>query len=73
MRAALLGHRVIAIEGWRVREVNYDRVLGGILSREATKKRGAHVDTGRDELGSVTGQRWELLMGSLEQVGDSRC
>jgi hypothetical protein len=36
---------------------------GGILSRETTKKRGAHlgahVDTSRDEFSLVSRQRWE--------------
>ena len=66
MRTALLGHRVIAIERWRVREVDDNWVLGGILSRETTKKRGAHVDTSREEFSLVSRQRWERLMGRLE-------
>ena len=59
IRTALLGHRVITIERWRVGEVDEYWVLGGILSRETTKKRGAHVDTSSGELGRVTGQRRE--------------
>ena len=72
MKAVLLRHRVIAIDWWRVRKVNYDGVLWGVLSREATKESGAHVDTSGDELGRATRYRWEHLMGRLEQVGDSR-
>jgi hypothetical protein len=73
IRTALLGHRVIAIERWRVGQVDDNWVLGGILSRVTTKKRGAHVDTSRDEFSLVSRQRWERLMGRLEQSRNSRC
>ena len=49
IRTALLDNGVIAIERWRAGEVDDNWVLGGILSRETTKKRGADVDTSRDE------------------------
>ena len=71
IRTALLGHRVIAIERWRVREVDDNWILGGILSRVTTKKGGAHVDASRDELSRVSRQRWERLMGRLEQICNS--
>ena len=67
IKNALLGHRVITIERWRVGKVDDNWVLRGILSRETSKKRGAHVDTSRDELSRVSRQRWERLMGRLEQ------
>ena len=70
-RTALLGHRIVPIERWRVGEVNDNRVFGGILGRVTTKKRGAHVDTGRDKFTLVFRQRWERLMGRLEQRNDS--
>jgi hypothetical protein len=54
MKAALLGHGVVSIERWRVREVDYDGVLRRILRREATIKRRAHVDASGDEFRSVT-------------------
>jgi len=73
MSASLLGYRDAAIEWWRVRKVNYDGVLWRILRREATKKRGAHVDASREEFRRVTRQRWERLMGSVEQGGHPQC
>ena len=71
MRDVLLRHWVIAIDWWRVRKVNYDGVLRGVLSRVATIESGAHVDTSREELRRATRYRRECLMGRLEQVGDS--
>jgi hypothetical protein len=53
IRTALLDNRVIAIDRWRAGEVDDNWVLGGILSRETTKKRGADVDTSRDEFSRV--------------------
>ena len=71
MRGVLLRHGVVAIDRWRVREVNYDGVLRRVLSREATVESGAHVDTSREELRRATRYRRESLMGRLEQVDDS--
>jgi hypothetical protein len=71
IKTALLGHGVTAIERWRVGEVNDNWVLGRILSWVTTKKRGAHVDTSRDEFSLVSRQRWERLMGRLEQSRNS--
>jgi hypothetical protein len=70
---ALLGHGVITIEWWCTGQRYHHGVLWGILSREATKKGSAHVDTSRDELRNATGQRWERLVRRLEQVGISCC
>lgn len=71
IRSALLGHRVIAIDRWRIGQVDDNWVLGRILSRETTKKRGTHVDTSREELGRVTRQGWKRLVGRLKQSGNS--
>ena len=70
-RDVLLRHGVIAIDWWRVRKVNYDGVLRGVLSRVATIESRAHVDSSRQELRRATRYRRECLMGRLEQVGDS--
>jgi hypothetical protein len=71
IRSALLGHRGIAIDWWRIGQVDDNWVLGRILGRETTKKGGAHVDTSRDELSRVTRQRWKRLVGRLKQSGNS--
>jgi hypothetical protein len=71
IRTTLLGYRVITIERWRVGEVDEYWVLGGILSREATKKRGAHVASSRDEFSRVSRERWERLMGRRKQILNS--
>lgn len=54
MRAVLLRHGVIAIDWWRVRKVNYDGVLRGVLSREATIESGAHIDTSGNKFRRAT-------------------
>ena len=71
IKTALLGHRIIAIDRWRVGQVDENWVLGGVLSRETTKKRGAHVDTSSDKLSRAPRQRWERLMRRLEQIRNS--
>jgi glycine/D-amino acid oxidase-like deaminating enzyme len=68
---ALLGHRVITIERRRVGQVNDNWVLGGVLSRETTKKRGAHVGTSSDKLSRASRQWWERLMRRLKQIRNS--
>jgi hypothetical protein len=64
--SALLGYRIVAIERRRIGQIDDDRVLGGILLGETTKKGRAHADTSRDELGRVTWQWWKRLVGRLE-------
>ena len=68
----LLGHGVVAVERWRVGEVDYHGIFRGCLRRVATKERGAHIHTRRDERCCVTRQRRERLMGRLQEVGYPR-
>jgi hypothetical protein len=71
-RRALLGHGIVAVERWRVGEVDHHRIFRGCLRGEATKERGAHIHTCRDEFCCGSRQWREQLMRRLQEVGYPR-
>ena len=65
----LLGHGIVAVERWRVGEVDHHGIFWGYLRRETTKERGAHIHARGDELCCVVRQRRERLMRRLQEAG----
>jgi hypothetical protein len=65
----LLGHGTVAVERWRVGEVDHHGIFRGYLRRETTKEGGAHIHTRGDELRCAVRQRWERLMRRLQEGG----
>ena len=68
----LLGDGIVAVEWWRVGEVDHHGIFRGCLRRVATKERGAHIHTRRDERCCVTRQGRERLMRRLQKVSYPR-